>query len=88
MPGGVADMSDAGLCELMAIIEQDLEVLRRTAIHGSGEMKELAIARLQASGQKLNPKIRPRMPPMRANRLTRRCSRNFRERAICWLRIN
>ena len=38
MPGGVAEMSDAGLCELMAIIEQDLEVLRRTAIHGSGDL--------------------------------------------------
>ena len=40
-------MSGAGLRELMAIIEQDLEVVRRTAIHGSGDMKELAIALLQ-----------------------------------------
>ena len=45
-PSGVADMSGAGLRELMAIIEQNLEILRRTAIHGSGEM---------AKGQKLNP---------------------------------
>jgi hypothetical protein len=48
-------MSGAGLRELMAIIEQNLEILRRTAIHGSGEMKELAVALLQAKGQKLNP---------------------------------
>ena len=37
----------AGLRELMAIIE----VLRGTAIHGSGEMKELAIALLQARAE-------------------------------------
>ena len=54
-PGGVAGMSGAGLRELMVIIEQDLEVLRRTAIHGSGETRELAIALLQARGQKLDP---------------------------------
>ncbi len=56
-------MSGAGLRELMAIIEQDLEVLRRTAIHGSGEMKELAIARLQARGQKLDPENTPEDAP-------------------------
>ena len=56
-------MSGAGLRELMAIIEQDLEVLRRTAIHGSGEMKELAIALLQASGQKLDPENAPEDAP-------------------------
>ena len=54
-PSGVADMSGAGLRELMSIIEQNLEILRRTAIHGSGEMKELAVALLQAKGQKLDP---------------------------------
>jgi hypothetical protein len=59
----VADMSGAGLRELMAIIEQDLEVLRRTAIHGSGEMKELAIALLQARGQKLDPENTPEDAP-------------------------
>ena len=48
-------MSGAGLRELMAIIE----VLRGTAIHGSGEMKELAIALLQARGQKLDPENVP-----------------------------
>ena len=56
-------MSGAGLRELMAIIEQDLEVLRRTAIHGSGEMKELAIALLQAWGQKVDPGNAPEDAP-------------------------
>jgi hypothetical protein len=58
-PSGVADMSGAGLRELMAIIEQNLEILRRTAIHGSGEMKELAVALLQAKGQKLDTEPPP-----------------------------
>ncbi len=49
-PGGVADMSGSGLRDLMAIIEQNLEILRELAIHGSGEMKALAIALLQAKG--------------------------------------
>ncbi|HIM67886.1 MAG TPA: hypothetical protein EYM45_04910 [Verrucomicrobia bacterium] len=53
----------AGLRELMAIIEENLEVLRRTAIHGSGEMKELAIAQLQARGQKLDPGNAPEDAP-------------------------
>ena len=52
-------MSGAGLRELMAIIE----VLRGTAIHGSGEMKELAIALLQARGQKLDPENTPEDAP-------------------------
>ena len=59
-PSGVVDMSGAGLRELMAIIEQNLEILRRTAIHGSGEMKELAVALLQARGQKLEPGNAPK----------------------------
>ena len=41
--------------ELMAIIEQNLEVLRKMAIHGSGKMKALAIALLQAKGRKPEP---------------------------------
>jgi hypothetical protein len=47
----------------MAIIEQNLEVLRRTAIHGSGEMKELAVALLQARGHKLDPGNAPEADP-------------------------
>ena len=62
-PSGVADMSGAGLRELIAIIEQNLEILRRTAIHGSGEMKELAVALLQAKGQKLDPGNAPEDAP-------------------------
>ena len=62
-PSGVADMSGAGLRELMAIIEQNLEILRRTAIHGSGEMKELAVALLKARGQKLEPENIPENAP-------------------------
>ena len=54
-PSGVVDMSGSGLRELMAIIEQNLEVLREMAIHGSGEMKALAIALLQAKGRKPEP---------------------------------
>ena len=46
--------------ELMAIIEQNLEVLREMAIHGSGEMKALAIALLQARGRKPEPDNPPR----------------------------
>ena len=49
--------------ELTAIIEQNLEVLRMTAIHGSGEMKELGIALLQARGQKLDPGNTPEDAP-------------------------
>ena len=39
-------MSGSGMRELMAIIDQNLEILRELAIHGSGEMKALAIALL------------------------------------------
>ena len=45
-------MSGSGMRELMAIIEQNLEVLREMAIHGSGEMKALAIALLIQGGGK------------------------------------
>ena len=48
-------MSGSGMRELMAIIDQNLEVLRELAIHGSGEMKALAIALLQAKGRKPEP---------------------------------
>ena len=58
-PGGVADMSGSGLRDLMAVIEQNLEILRELAIHGSGEMKALAIALLQAKGHKLIPDNSP-----------------------------
>ncbi|MDP6795654.1 MAG: zinc ribbon domain-containing protein [Verrucomicrobiota bacterium] len=58
-PGGVADMSGSGLRDLMAIIEQNLEILRELAIHGSDEMKALAVALLQAQGQKVNPEQSP-----------------------------
>ena len=54
-PSGVADMSGSRLRDLMAVIEQNLEILRELAIHGSGEMKALAVALLQAQGQKVNP---------------------------------
>ena len=47
-PSGVVDMSGSGLRDLMAVIEQNLEILRELSIHGSGEMKALAIALLQA----------------------------------------
>ena len=53
-------MSASGMRELMAIIEQNLEVLREMAIHGSGEMKALAIALLQARGRKPEPDNPPR----------------------------
>ena len=58
-PDGVADMSGSELRDLMAIIEQNLEILRELAIHGSGEMKALAIALLQAKGHKLTPDNSP-----------------------------
>ena len=58
-PGGVADMSGSGMRELMAIIDQNLEILRELALHGSGEMKALAIALLQARGHKLIPDNSP-----------------------------
>jgi hypothetical protein len=32
----------------VAVIEQNMEMLRETAIHGSGDMKALAIALLKA----------------------------------------
>ena len=48
-------MSGSGMRELMAIIEQNLEVLRKMAIHGSGKMKALAIALLLAKGRKPEP---------------------------------
>ena len=51
-PNGVADMSGVSLRELMAVIEQNLEILRSTAIHGTEEMKALAVALLRARGQK------------------------------------
>jgi hypothetical protein len=47
----------------MAIIEQNLEFLCITAIHGSGEMKERAIALLQYRGQKLDPVNAPEDDP-------------------------
>jgi len=58
-PGGVADMSGSGLRDLMAVIEQNLEILRELAIHGSDEMKALAVALLEAQGQKMNPEQSP-----------------------------
>ncbi len=69
-PSGVADMSGVGLRELMAVIEQNLEILRRTAIHGTEEMKALAVALLRARGQKPpappegNQPFDTPMPPM------------------------
>ena len=48
-PGGVADMSGANMRQIVAVIEQNMEMLRETAIHGSGDMKALAIALLKAS---------------------------------------
>ena len=47
-PGGVADMSGANMRQIVAVIEQNMEMLRETAIHGSGDMKALAIALLKA----------------------------------------
>ena len=47
-PGGVADMSGVNLRQIVAVIEQNMEMLRETAIHGSGDMKALAIALLKA----------------------------------------
>lgn len=58
-PGGVADMSGSGLRDLMAVIEQNLEILRELSIHGSGEMKALAVALLQARGRKPEPDNSP-----------------------------
>ena len=58
-PSGVVDMSGSGLRDLMAVIEQNLEILRELSIHGSGEMKALAIALLQAKGHKLTPDNSP-----------------------------
>ena len=34
--------------QIVAVIEQNMEMLRETAIHGSGDMKALAIALLKA----------------------------------------
>lgn len=45
---GVADMSGANMRQIVAVIEQNMEMLRETAIHGSGDMKALAIALLKA----------------------------------------
>ena len=47
-PGGVADMSGANMRQIVAVIEQNMEMLRVTAILGSGDMKALAIALLKA----------------------------------------
>ena len=45
---GVTDMSGANMRQIVAVIEQNMEMLRETAIHGSGDMKALAIALLKA----------------------------------------
>ena len=58
-PSGVVDMSGSGLRDLMAVIEQNLEILRELSIHGSGEMKALAIALLQAKGHNMTPDSTP-----------------------------
>ena len=55
----MADTSGSGLRYLAAIIEQNLEILRELAIPGSGEMKALAIALLQAKGHNLTPANSP-----------------------------
>ena len=44
----VADMSGANMRQMVAVIEKNMEMLRETAIHGSGDMKALAIALLKA----------------------------------------
>ncbi|MFL3665476.1 MAG: hypothetical protein ACJ06V_02730 [Verrucomicrobiota bacterium] len=44
-------MSGTGLRELLGIIEQNLEVLRMTAIHGSGEMRDPGNAPEDAPGE-------------------------------------
>ena len=54
-PGSVADMSGANMRQIVAVIEQNMEMLRETAIHGSGDMKALAIALLKA-GEEAPPK--------------------------------
>ena len=41
-------MSGANMRQIVAVIEQNMEMLRETAIHGSGDMKALAIALLKA----------------------------------------
>lgn len=41
-------MSGANMRQIVAVIEQNMEMLRATAIHGSGDMKALAIALLKA----------------------------------------
>ena len=51
--GGVADMSGANMRQIVAVIEQNMEMLRETAIHGSGDMKALAIALLKAREEAL-----------------------------------
>ena len=49
----------AALALAMAVIEQNLEILRELSIHGSGEMKALAIALLQAKGHNMTPDSMP-----------------------------
>ncbi len=66
-PNGVADMSGVSLRELMAVIEQNLEILRSTAIHGTEEMKALAVALLRARGQPASPR---QEPPLSASSLS------------------
>ena len=48
-------MSGANMRQIVAVIEQNMEMLRETAIHGSGDMKALAIALLKA-GEEAPPK--------------------------------
>jgi len=69
-PGGVADMSGANMRQIVAVIEQNMEMLRETAIHGSGDMKALAIALLKAreeappkGGEFLSDFISTPLPP-------------------------
>ena len=39
--------------QIVAVIEQNMEMLRETAIHGSGDMKALAIALLRPAKKPL-----------------------------------